>query len=212
MKKLKISSLMNEYQDQESEPVPQPGLVDGERVRQRVLGQVAGRRRRKLRRAVLAAVAAAACLGLVAWTWGERIYQMASGGQVTIGEGYGSVTMSDGKGEEGEPLVVSLEAGRLWFVAGGERTDITDLVDEDTPYVHTYTDGEGVLHYFLVGGTPEDYGWFEGLKAPDGSGGGAGVLSSVVPEPGTVETAEEPGWYTAGTAQVQALWRAQQGK
>lgn len=37
MKKLKISSLMNEYQDQESEPVPQPGLVDGERVRQRVL-------------------------------------------------------------------------------------------------------------------------------------------------------------------------------
>ena len=93
--------------------------------------------------------------------------------------------MSDGKGEEGEPLVVSLEAGRLWFVAGGERTDITDLVDEDTPYVHTYTDGEGVLHYFLVGGTPEDYGWFEGLKAPDGSGGGAGVLSSVVPEPGT---------------------------
>lgn len=211
MKKLKISSLMNEYQDQESEPVPQPGLVDGERVRQRVLGQVAGRRRRKLRRAVIAAVAAAACLGLVAWTWGERIYQMASGGQVTIGEGYGSVTMSDGKGEEGEPLVVSLEAGRLWFVAGGERTDITDLVDEDTPYVHTYTDGEGVLHYFLVGGTPEDYGWFEGLKAPDGSGG-AGVLSSVVPEPGTVETAEEPGWYTAGTAQVQALWRAQQGK
>ena len=193
---------MNEYQDQESEPVPQPGLVDGERVRQRVLGQVAGRRRRKLRRAVIAAVAAAACLGLVAWTWGERIYQMASGGQVTIGEGYGSVTMSDGKGEEGEPLVVSLEAGRLWFVAGGERTDITDLVDEDTPYVHTYTDGEGVLHYFLVGGTPEDYGWFEGLKAPDGSGGGAGVLSSVVPEPGTVETAEEPGWYTAGTAQV----------
>ena len=127
MKKLKISSLMNEYQDQESEPVPQPGLVDG-------------RRRRKLRRAVIAAVAAAACLGLVAWTWGERIYQMASGGQVTIGEGYGSVTMSDGKGEEGEPLVVSLEAGRLWFVAGGERTDITDLVDEDTPYVHTYTD------------------------------------------------------------------------
>ena len=123
MKKLKISSLMNEYQDQESEPVPQPGLVDGERVRQRVLGQVAGRRRRKLRRAVIAAVAAAACLGLVAWTWGERIYQMASGGQVTIGEGYGSVTMSDGKGEEGEPLVVSLEAGRLWFVAGGERTD-----------------------------------------------------------------------------------------
>lgn len=111
---------------------------------------------------------------------------------MTIGEGYGSVTMSDGKGEEGEPLVVSLEAGRLWFVAGGERTDITDLVDEDTPYVHTYTDGEGVLHYFLVGGTPEDYGWFEGLKAPDGSGGGAGVLSSVVPEPGTVETAEEP--------------------
>ena len=87
MKKLKISSLMNEYQDQESEPVPQPGLVDGERVRQRVLGQVAGRRRRELRRAVIAAVAAAACLGLVAWTWGERIYQMASGGQVTIGEG-----------------------------------------------------------------------------------------------------------------------------
>ncbi len=203
---------MNEYQDQESEPVPQPGLVDGERVRQRVLGQVAGRRRRKLRRAVIAAVAAAACLGLVAWTWGERIYQMASGGQVTIGEGYGSVTMSDGKGEEGEPLVVSLEAGRLWFVAGGERTDITDLVDEDTPYVHTYTDGEGVLHYFLVGGTPEDYGWFEGLKAPDGSGGGAGVLSSVVPEPGPVVRGAEPGGNPGAPALVPALGGAPQVK
>ena len=53
---------------------------------------------------------------------------------------------------------------------------------------------------------------FGGSVHTGGSGGGAGVLSSVVPEPGTVETAEEPGWYTAGTAQVQALWRAQQGK
>lgn len=62
--------------------------------------------------------------------------------------------MSDGKGEEGEPLVVSLEAGRLWFVAGGERTDITDLVDEDTPYVHTYTDGGGGAPLFPGGGHP----------------------------------------------------------
>ena len=182
-------------------------------MRQRVLGQVAGRRRRKLRRAVIAAVAAAACLGLVAWTWGERIYQMASGGQVTIGEGYGSVTMSDGKGEEGEPLVVSLEAGRLWFVAGGEADRYHRSGGRGHPPTSTPTPtGRGCSTISWWGGTPEDYGWFEGLKAPDGSGGGAGVLSSVVPEPGTVETAEEPGWYTAGTAQVQALWRAQQGK
>ena len=33
----------------------------------------------------------------------------------------------------------------------------------------------------IVGGTPEDYGWFEGVQFPDGSGGGSGVPSQPGP-------------------------------
>ena len=81
--------------------------------------------------------------------------------------------MSDGYDENGNPTIISLEDGRLWFVAGGQRVDVTDQVDEETPYVHTATDEEGNLHYIIVGGTPEDYGWFEGVTAPDAAAAGA---------------------------------------
>ena len=88
--------------------------------------------------------------------------------------GSGTVTLSDGLDENGDPTIITLEGGRLWFVAGDQRVDVTDQVDEETPYVYTATDEEGNLHYIIVGGTPEDYGWFEGVTAPDGSGGGSG--------------------------------------
>ena len=152
----------------------------------------------------------AACLVLAGWSYGEQIIHLLSGGQVirggTGGAGYGTVIMSDGYDENGNPTIISLEDGRLWFVAGGQRVDVTDQVDEETPYVYTATDEEGNLHYIIVGGTPEDYGWFEGVKTPDGSGGGSGILHSRTDLP---NEPMDPTWYTAGKAQVQELWREQ---
>ena len=42
---------------------------------------------------MLTAAVLAACLGLVGWTYGERVIQLLNGGQVTIGAGYGTVQM-----------------------------------------------------------------------------------------------------------------------
>ena len=55
------------------------------------------------------AAALAACMALVGFTFGERIIQLVSGGQVTIGQGYGTITMSDGYDQQGNPTVIALE-------------------------------------------------------------------------------------------------------
>lgn len=204
MKKLEISKLMNEYVDEELQP--REGLVDRERVKELVRARGCRRRVQK-RRVLLVAAALTMCLGLVGWSCGERIFQLVGGGQVTIGAGYGEVHTSDGYDENGKPLVVSLEESRLWVVVRGQRVDVTDQVDENTPYVDTWWDEEGNLYYVIVGGTPEDYGWYQGVTAPDGSGGGNGVLSSrtgVSPQEQT-----DPEWFTRGREQVRELWYAQ---
>ena len=167
-------------------------------------------KKRKGRKVLVLAAALAACLALAGWTYGERIYQFISGSQVTIsgsaGMGSGTVTLSDGLDENGDPTIITLEGGRLWFVAGDQRVDVTDQVDEETPYIWTQWLEDGSLHYIVVGGTPEDYGWFEGVTAPDGSGGGSGILHSRTDLP---NEPMDPTWYTAGKAQVQELWKEQ---
>ena len=213
MKKIEISKLMNEYVDEELQP--KEGLVDRERVKELVRARGCRRRVQK-RRVLLVAAALAVCLGLVGWScaevYGERIFRLVGGGQITIGDSgeahYVEAHPSDGYDENGKPLVVSLEEGRLWVVARGQRVDVTDQVDEKTPYVDTWWDGERNLYYVIVGGTPEDYGWFEGVKLPDGSGGGGGVPHSRT-DLTQAEKLEEPEWYRTGKEQVEELWRTE---
>ena len=149
MKRIDLFQLMNAFQDEEFEP-EEECFVDENKVKETVLAQVR-RKKRKGRTVLVLAAALAACLALAGWTYGERIYQFISGSQVTIreiaGMGSGTITMSDGLDENGDPTIISLEDGRLWFVAGDQRVDVTDQVDEETPYVYTVTDEEDNLHY-----------------------------------------------------------------
>ena len=208
MKRIDLFQLMNAFQDEEFEP-KEECFVDENKVKETVLTQVR-QKKRKGRTVLVLAAALAACLALAGWTYGERIYQFISGSQVTIsgsaGMGSGTVTLSDGLDENGDPTIITLEEGRLWFVAGDQRVDVTDQVDEETPYIWTQWLEDGSLHYIVVGGTPEDYGWFEGVTAPDGSGGGSGILHSRTDLP---NEPMDPTWYTAGKAQVQELWKKQ---
>lgn len=204
LKKLEISRLMDAYMDEEFGPKEEL-LIDQEAVKEAVLHTVEKKRHSRKSIVVLAA-ALAACLALVGFAWGEQMIQLISGGQVTIGHGYGTVTMSDGYDEQGNPTVIALEEGRLWFVADGQRLDVTEQMDEDTPYVHTFLDDQGYLHYWIVGGTTEDYGWFEGVKLPDGSGGGGGIMHSRR-DLSQDELLAEPDWYTVGKEQVEEFWR-----
>ena len=206
-RKLDISRLMDAYEDTEFMPEEEI-LVDTEHIKQEVIKTVKGKRRTSRRVAIVAA-ALCACLALVGWTYGERIYQLLSGQTMEVGGGGGigsiTVDLTDGLDDNGDPTIIALEEGRLWFVALDQRVDVTDLVDEETPYVWTQWLEDGSLHYIIVGGTPEDYGWSEGMKFPDGSGGGSGMLHSREDIPWE-EFTQDPDWYGTGLKQVEELW------
>ena len=204
-RKLDISRLMDAYEDTEFMPEEEIS-VDTERIKRDVIKTVKGKRRTARRMAIVAAVLAA-CLALAGWTYGEQIYQFFSGGWVSIGgaDDGPTMAMSNGLDENGDPTIISLENSRLWFVADGQRIDVTSQVNENTPYVWTQWEKDGGLHYIIVGGTPEDYGWFEGIELPGDSGGGSGVFHSRT-DLSQAEQLEDPDWYTAGLKQVEELW------
>lgn len=207
LRKVDISELMDAYEDTEFLP-EEDVSVNTDKIKQEVANIVKGKRRTG-RKLILLAAALAACLALAGWAWGERVYQFISGSTLSTGgnpaAGSISVDLTDGLNEAGDSAIITLGEGRLWFVATGERIDVTNLVDEATPYVWTQRQEDGSLHYILVGGTPEDYGWYEGVEFPDGSGGGSGFLHSRA-DLSQTEKLEEPDWYTAGREQVEELF------
>ena len=57
---------------------------------------------------------------------------------------------------------VVLEDGRLWFTADGQRIDITDQIDNDTPFIYTTVNPRTKQPaYIIIGGTPENFGYAE---------------------------------------------------
>lgn len=112
-------------------------------------------------------IAAAADLPLLP----ARVYHFLGGGSLTVvpGKDAGLIGTEVIGGEEiilslpdPEDAPVVLEDGRLWFVNGKERTDVTDLIDADTPYIYEHTDPvTGYKGWLILGGTPEDFGWAE---------------------------------------------------
>ena len=109
---------------------------------------------------VLAAALAVGCVLSIAAGLPAQVYNAMTGGSmIYTNDQFGShITITFN--EEDCPLV--LENGRLIFVNGEEHTDITDLVNENTPYIYEHTDpATGNKGYVVVGGTPEDFGWAE---------------------------------------------------
>ena len=194
MKRIDLFQLMNAFQDEEFEP-EEECFVDENKVKETVMTQVR-RKKRKGRKVLVLAAALAACLALAGWGYGEQIYQFFSGGQLTIGENYASLEITDGYDESGNPLVISREGGKLWFVANHQRVDITEKIDESTPYCYTTRDEQGNRTYIAVGGTPEHCGWMERWESADGE-------SAAEIYDGTVLTGEtEPEWLNNAREQL----------
>lgn len=176
MKRLEVSKLMDEYVDNEF--FPEGGeTADVQAVKDRVLAQAAPAKRRKtpLKMVLLAAALGVAGLLCIAAAGPlTQLYHMVSGDSMLIqtdptGQYYLHISWQD----TSTPIV--LEDGRLWLVVGDERTDVTDLIDENTPYIVEGEDPDsGLKNYLIVGGTPEDYGWQIWMEMPLGgySGGG----------------------------------------
>ena len=114
-------------------------------------------RRPSVKVLVLAAALAVGCALSIAAGLPAQVYNFMSGGSMMNmpGSDYGEFVMSPDN-------PVTLEDGRIWLTANGEKLDITDKMDENTPYIVEHTDKEnGTTGYFVAGGTPENFGWVE---------------------------------------------------
>lgn len=113
----------------------------------------------KAAKIVLAAALAVGCVLSIAAGLPAQVYNFMSRGTITALPGTGEFNMTL-DGETAAP--VKAEDGRLWFEAGGQKVDITDKVDEDTPYIYEHTDpATGKKGYVVAGGTVENFGWVE---------------------------------------------------
>ena len=194
LKRIDLFELMNAYEDEEFEP-KEGCFVSEDQVKEAVLAQV-GQKKRHGRKVLVLAAALAACLALAGWTYGEQIYHFLSGGQLTVGENQVTLEVTDGYDQAGNPLVVSWDGERLWFVADGQRVDITEEISEEVPYCYTTQDEAGNRTYIVVGGTPERCGWMERWESADGK-------SSAEVYDGVVLTGEfEPEWLTRAREQM----------
>lgn len=128
------------------------------------------RRMPSVGKVVLAAALAVGCVLSIAAGLPAQVYNFVSGGSVSVvaGDG-GSISMTVFDSSTESPIF--LEDGRMWFQANGQKVDITDDVDENTPYIYEHTDpATGNKGYLVMGGTAENFGWAELFQADDGSG------------------------------------------
>ena len=173
MKELKISQLMDDYVDNEV-CIEGESCVDNEELKQLVLTQAKTKRKIKplfkvIAVAAVAVVAAATTMAATTAIGGK--FRSAGGSEYMyeFKEGYTQAVMSPADYES----LLKEEDGRLYLTIDGETTDITDLIDRQTPYIYTYTDEKtnaisGKVSYVIAGGTPDDYGvvdiaYIEGL-------------------------------------------------
>ncbi len=168
MKRLKISRLMDEYVDDEF--FPQGGeTADLQAVKDRVLAKAGPAKKRRMPRWKTALIAAALAVMCVLTTGaGLAIIYITSPSGINI-------TLDEG-GEHWDHTQYSdrwllVEDGRFFLDFGGKRVEITGKFDADTPYIHTVSDPAGAVFYYVVGGTPDNYGYTEFNIIPDHSKG-----------------------------------------
>lgn len=184
MKKLEISRLMDEYQDNEF--FPEGGTTaDTQAVKELVLAKAAPakKRRPRLVQVLVAAALAVGCMLMAAAAdFPMKAYQLFTGGTLWADVDMDHIYSDLRDAFPEDPLI--LENGRLWLNLNGERTDITDRIDEETPYVIDATNPEtGLKSVLILGGTPEDFGWKLWAELPnDGgySGGGYNFCTDYV--------------------------------
>lgn len=133
-------------------------------------------RRPSVKVMVLAAALAVGCVLSIAAGLPAQVYNFMSGGSVVIDAGGGDhdSVVWDLRDEDYTPIVQ--EDGKLWFVNGEERTDLTGLIDENTPYIYEHTDPKtGNKGYVIMGGTLDHFGWAEFFGTEDGTGSLTGL-------------------------------------
>ena len=168
-REIDITKLMDSYTDNEFNIGGEAG-VDADKVIGAVLPQV--KQKKKVKPLFKVLIAAAAATVVLAGT--------AAASRIVISGGYETPTgisvsyrFSENDGswsthfddDRTDPIKVE-EGNRLIFIADGQNIDITDLVDENTPYIYTYDNSVGDACYIIVGGAAGDYGYIETIPMP----------------------------------------------
>lgn len=168
MKRLTISGLMDEYTDTEFFPTG-GSVADPEAVKGLVLASVKApapvkKGRMPKRKKILLAAALAAVLVVLVGAGSSTFVQGLLTGRVEYEITPDKQTVS----VIHDKPPVRQEDGRIWFVANGQRIDITDLIDEETPFIYDGCDPDTKLvDYLIVGGVPGNVGWYEYFRAPN---------------------------------------------
>lgn len=110
----------------------------------------------------------------------------ANGQEITVEQRTNeSVAVVNYVDEKGYALV---ENGRLYFVLGDIKTDVTDQCSETSYYRYEIVNSDGSRNVIFVGGTVVDYGWVElifdntGKYITNSMGGGGSAQTRFEPE------------------------------
>ena len=160
---IKISRLMDAYTDNEFF-IQGKSEVNMDAVKNNVALKAAGAKRKMkplLRIMIAAAAAAVLAVGTAAAALiisGSR--QTAAGSDYYYEIGDNDVYLSAHLGSYSD--IFRRENDRFYFELDGSSTDITDMIDRQTPYIYAYTnDKTGDENYIIMGGTPEEYAIIE---------------------------------------------------
>lgn len=160
MKQLKISEIMDNYTDNEF-ICDNEADIDADKVKSNVLKMTKRRTIRKPMKIFIAAAAAVFCLSAAAVAAGipYRFGKIVTKSQITVTiDEKGNIDRSVYKGNP--PF--EYRDGRIIFTAVGEEKDITDLIDDETPYICSYiSEDTGLKAYIAVGGNPGHTGFSE---------------------------------------------------
>ena len=169
MKELKISQLMDDYTDNEF-CIEGETWVDNEELKSLVLEQVKPKRKMKpLFKGLIAAAAAVGIVAVAGVVGASYESDLIRGSYISVlGTNIEYYRQAEPKkwqdwtvGIERE-LPVVMKSDRIFFNAGdGTSTDITDIIDDNTPYIVESVNPDGYFCYQIIGGTPEDYGFIE---------------------------------------------------
>lgn len=160
MNRIKISEIMDNYTDNDM-ILNAEADIDTEKVKKNVLKMTKRRTVKKPVKAIIALAAAVACLSAVtvAADLPERFFGSIHGktnALVTLHRGGVDWTIDDAE----DPF--EYRDGRIIFTAMGGEEDITDLIDDETPYIASYVSFEtGMTNYIAVGGKPGRTGFQE---------------------------------------------------
>ena len=166
-KEIDITKIMDDYTDNEFF-VEGEQAVETEKAVSDLLAQVKPKKKRvkPLIKVLVAAVAVAVLAGAVTATTlivqGE--YRTPSGMTVLYQAEEGNSKVLVNVAEQVAPITVE-KGNKLFFTGHGQHIDITELVDEKTPYIYSYENGEGETCYVAVGGAAGDYGYLEIIHA-----------------------------------------------